>query len=183
MKNAHAAFLGLLIVALASGCSAARRNAVVVPALTSEADYDGLWAATVDVVSARFEVTKAEKDSGVIETDWLVGPLSMTGFKVNTTRSDAAADSLKTYRRRAYVKIDRLATSPVTVVVYREIMIREHPNVTPGGTFTVIRPSEATEGVRIAWHPDGRDERLEDVIMREITSDYLGTEAARSQHR
>jgi hypothetical protein len=172
MKRAISLLGVLLLIAVTAGC--ATHKALVIPPLQGETDYNRLWTTSVNVVSERFEIARAERDSGHIETGWLVGPLSETGLKVNTTPDHMSDDALKTYRRRASVTINSSDDNPLCVTVYRERLIRDHPPVQPGGKFGVRRPVERVEGVRTAWRSDGKDDALAAVITREIAKKYTG---------
>jgi len=172
MKKAISLPAVLLLIACTVGC--ATQKTAAIPPLQSAADYNRLYSTSVNVISQRFEIAKAERDSGKIETGWLLGPFSMTGPKLNTTPDHFNDDSLKTYRRRVSVTISSTDEQPLSLTVYRERLIRNHPPVQPGGKFGVRRPVETVEGVRTRWLPDGEDKPLAAVITREITKKYTG---------
>lgn len=157
---------------LAAGCAGGPRVAGPVPVET-DAEYDALWQAALDAVTLRFHVASAEKTSGVIKTDYLVGALSKTGFKSNAVGAEAAReDFLHTIRRRAVVEIRRGA-EPLAVRVEKERMIREHPDIVRGGTFSVGRELTGDDPrVASRWVDAGGDEALEAEITREIMARY-----------
>jgi hypothetical protein len=139
----------------------------------TDAEYDALWEAALDAVALRFSVVSAEKTSGVIRTDYLVGALSKTGFKSNAVGAGAVGeDFLHTIRRRAVVETSRGA-EPLAVRVEKERMIREHPDIVRGGTFSVGRDPAADEArVAARWVEAGTDEALAAEISEEIMARY-----------
>jgi len=169
-KMLHRLFFCATLV-LAAGCAAA--PPVEPPGVETEADYDALWQAALDAVTLRFHVASAQKGSGSIATDYLVGALSETGFKSNAVGARAAGeDFLHTIRRRAFVEISR-AEHPLAVRVEKERLIRRHPEIVRDGTFSVGRDIEAGEpGARGRWVPAGDDEALAARMTEEIVRRY-----------
>lgn len=161
-----AAFLAAF---LAFGCEGSKR----VPSQTEPAagpvDADLLWSAAVEAVSARFAISSAEKDKGTIRTDFLVGPLSQTGFRVNVAGGDVPAEVLRTYRRKATVTILPDGTPLLAVVVEKQVMVREQEDAVPSGTFSMDSPEEQ---VNMKWVSAGRDTALEDTLRAEILAAY-----------
>jgi len=165
--------LAILALAAAAGCAGARRSELPPPA---EIRPSALWAASLDVVGSRFEIESAERASGEIRTAWLVGSLSRTGFVTNSASSAAGAYSLfHTVRRRARVTLapggeDALeGGGALAVTVEMQRLVREHPEIIPGGTFAVGREIEGRgEEFRSRWVSIGRDHGLEERMREEI---------------
>ncbi len=175
MRRLSVALLAAL-AALSLGCAANRAASQPTAqiAVNGEADYDRLFDAALRVVGARFPIQAAERDAGTIKTEFLVGAPSMTGFKYDATREEAASELVRTVRRRADVAIDRGEAHTVTVRVEMEYLLREHAAVLPSGTFayTTQRPYEDINPEATRWVSAGRDERLEAIIAREILAAY-----------
>lgn len=171
------AFYLMLAVIAISGCTSpkpvAAQAAAQGAAAASRADLNRLWSVSLRVVSERFLIKSAREAEGAIETDWLIGPLSETGFKSNSvTVSDATRDMLHTIRRRALVSISPEGGS-LSVRVEKERMVRTGPDVLPAGTYSldVTRP-EGKSVPESRWVSLERDAALERVIEREITERY-----------
>ncbi len=155
--------------AVAAICFGCATGASVVRVDTSE-EYDALWEASVGVVGSRFAISAAQKESGVIETDWLVGALSRTGLKSNAVSGEARSqDFLHTMRRRATVRVARGGEEPLGVEVELARLVREHADAVVGGTFSVGRTIEGDEeGPKSRWVGQGRDVELEAKMREEI---------------
>ena len=171
MRNATCLILAAVLVC---GCASQRRAAAPAVAQSaaapSQADANRLWSVSLRVVGERFPVKAAQEADGTIETDWLIGPLSETGFKSNSvTANDAASDALHTIRRRAFVSISREDGS-LSVRVEKERMVRTGPPALPVGTYSldVTRPEGETAQEQ-RWVSLGRDAALEGVIEHEIS--------------
>ena len=165
----------VLVAALAAaGCSSAGR-APESPAQSTAADYDLLWQAAVDVVGSRFPISRAERESGLIETAYLIGPFSKTGFKSNLASGEAAGVAVfHTVRRRAVVKVSRSPESPLEVRVGTARLVRERPDIVRGGTFGGWEDiDEQLMRYPSRWRDNGRDEALEARIAGEIEKRYL----------
>jgi hypothetical protein len=139
------------------------------------ADEARLWNAALDVVGARFAIGSAEETSGRIETDYLIGPLSETGFKSNTVKGgDHAYDSLHTIRRRAIVIVRPRDAAAITVEVERERCVRPgYQEPLPPGVYAIdTAKGPQDRNVQIRWVNEGRDTPIEEVITREIAERY-----------
>lgn len=169
----------LLLLTLAAGCATAPAESVSQSdspgALASPAQYDMLWRAAVEVVGRRFSIAAAEKESGTIETDYLVTALSKTGLKSNAvTRQAAAEEFLHTTRRRATLKLNPDEPEAVEVAVTVERMVRVRPDVVRGGTFSLGVKLGVGGGSQYGsrWIARGRDEALEKRITEEIAARF-----------
>jgi hypothetical protein len=168
----------ILVLALAvfvAGCAAAKPPAPAEEPMkvAGKADFDRLWSLSLRVVGVRFPIKSAEESAGRIESDYLVGPLSETGFKSNTvTYRDAAYDVFHTVRRRVIVTL-AAGDVPVSVQVERQRMVRIHRDVLPAGTYSLDNTKKAVDTAQNArWVDDGRDAALETVIAGEIENRY-----------
>ena len=164
----------LLLLTLAAGCATAPAESEPQTALESPAQYDMLWRAAVEVVGRRFSIAAAEKESGTIETDYLVTALSKTSLKSNAvTRQAAAEEFLHTTRRRATLKLNPDEPEAVEVAVTIERMVRVRPDAVRGGTFSLgVKLGGGDESSRYGsrWIARGRDEALEKRIVEEIAA-------------
>jgi hypothetical protein len=169
--------LALSAVAALVGCaSASNRASAKMVVVETPADYDRLWDACLKTVGERFLILRGEKDSGTIETAFLVGAPSMTGMAVNTaTASDAVEDALHTVRRRALVIVNAKGESPYVVRVEKERLVRIAPDPVAGGKFVLSHKQEETKNVTLRWEADGQDPALEKVITAEIARAYRGS--------
>jgi hypothetical protein len=173
----------LLVLAFAlAGCAGAPR-APQPSVLSSGTDYELLWKATVDVVGARFRISSAEKDRGVVETAYLVGALSMTGAKSNAVSTDAVnAELLHTIRRKAVVNVPRTGGEALRVRVDAARFIRERGEVIRGGMFWAWEGSgDELDRYPSRWFELGRDEELEAVIIAEIEKRYAALARAKGR--
>jgi hypothetical protein len=172
-------FLCVLAALAAVGCAssrgAGRGGASEGIVVQGPADDSRLWNAALDVAGARFAIKSAEETSGRIETDYLIGPLSETGFKSNTvTGDDLAYDSLHTIRRRAFVTVRPRDAAPVLVEVERERCVRPgYQEPLPPGVYSIdTTKGQQDRTLQIRWVNEGRDGPLEKVIAREIAERY-----------
>jgi len=173
MKKACLFAAALCAAAAVSGCQSARRAGAPAVVIATDADYDRLWDASLLAVGRRFEISKGEKDNGSIETAFLVGPLSETGLKTNSTGADAAYDLFQTIRRRAVVVLEKRGENPFAVRVEKERLIRVEPEPVPGGKFVLSHKRDVENyAARTRWTPVGRDPELEKTIAREIAGAY-----------
>lgn len=158
----------LVFVILVSGCTTAQREGEPL-GVETDVEFEALWEAALRVVGERFEIRSAEKKAGRIETHYLVGALSRTGFKSNAVGGKAVAeDFLHTIRRRAILTVGR-GEEPLSVTVEMQRIVRERPDAVRGGTF--IEPREGAEETgSTRWLDGGRDGALEAVIAEEIAA-------------
>lgn len=172
-------FAFVMLVLAAAGCASrgatSRPGATESPALGGPVDETRLWRASLDVVGARFAIRSAQEATGRIETEFLVGPLSKTGFKSNAVKGeDAQYDSLHTIRRRAVVTVRPREIPAVAVEVDRERCVRAgYQEPLAPGVYSIDMTRGASDpNVTTLWVSEGRDGPLEEVIMREITARY-----------
>ncbi len=140
-------------------------------------DFEMLWQAALDAVTLRFTVESAERDLGAIQTDHLVGGLSMSGFKSNAIGAEARMeDMLHTIRRRAFVEVAGDGTG-VVVRVEKERLIRDHPDILRRGIFSVGRDIERRDDPRFGrrWICIGTDRALEARLTAEILQRYYAS--------
>lgn len=168
----------IILLALAAGCASATGKAAhpqqAAIAVANKADADRLWSVALKAVSVRFPVKSAQEAAGTIESDYVVGPLSETGFKVNSAAGgDLAYDTLHTTRRRAVVTILQQADKPLSVCVYRERLVRGGVAPLPTGTFSLDLTKERPEKEATQrWVDEGRDTALEALMEHEIVIRY-----------
>jgi len=168
----------ILIAAVVCGCASSRQAAPRRPALeqvavSNEDDFGRLWSVALEVVGERFAISSAEETSGTIATDYLVGSLSETGFRVNAASGrERLYDTLHTTRRRALVTLWRKSDAAMEVRVDRERLVRVRPNPFPSGTYSLDRDRSPEAAGPERWVEEGRDGELEAVIAREIASRY-----------
>jgi len=171
-------FAVLIAVSIVTGCASRGRHAPEPAreqiAVAGKADADRLWSVALKTVSVRFPVKSAQEAAGTIETDYLIGPLSETGFKVNVaTGRDLAYDMLHTTRRRALVTVGRDGGTPLAVCVYRQRLVRPVQEALPAGTYSLdLTRGRDSALVKQRWVDEGRDGALERLIEREIAARY-----------
>mgnify|MGYP000387624315 CR=1 FL=1 len=166
--------LVILFVSLVTGCVSGRSASVDAFAGPEGPDREVLWRAALDATSARFTIESAQHGTGVIKTHWLVGPLSKSAVKSNSVGREAGERALfHTVRRRATITVNTAASNPLEIVVQTERLIREHPDIVRGGTFSLGRRLEGDDKrVSTRWTEEGRDAPLEEKLREEITARY-----------
>ena len=169
------ALIVVMVLACTVGCSARRHAATQgedpSTVAAGAADADRLWTAALETVSVRFPVKSAQRAAGTIETDYVVGPLSQTGFKINSvTREDRAYDTLHTMRRRAVVTVKPQGDKPLTVCVYRQRLARIGSEPLPTGTYSLDLTERRPQAAGERWIDEGRDSALEAVIEKEVAA-------------
>ncbi|MCD6405678.1 MAG: hypothetical protein J7M19_07620 [Planctomycetes bacterium] len=179
MKKA-AILLGVLF--LAGACAAPVKQGISSMVLQSDADYDLLWQATLDVVGERFAISRAQKNQGLVETDYLIGALSKTGFKSNAVSGEASLyEMLHTTRRRAVVKLARTGAAAIDICVEMGRLAREHPRTIRGGRFSMSASAGDNQAAwKTRWVDVGPDEQLEATLGAEIEARYRLYKESRS---
>ncbi len=164
----------LVVLGLAGACTTPAKQGASPVVLQSDADYDLLWEATLDVVGERFAISRAQKNQGLVEAEYLVGALSKTGFKSNAVSGEALLyEMLHTTRRRAIVKIARTGAPPIDIRVEMDRLVREHPRAIRDGTFSMSASAGDNRAPgKTRWVDAGPDEQLEATLAAEIAARY-----------
>ncbi len=167
----------ILFVLIAAGCQSAPQPAAPTePPLKAESqdDFARLYLVSLGVLSERFPIASAEEAKGLIETQYLIGPWSMTSPKVNyATASDAFYETLHTTRRRAILAISHDPAAPISLEVERGRFVRVSSDSLPRGTYSLDVTQSVDERSAVGrWVDEGRDHALEERILSEIIARY-----------
>ncbi len=161
----------LIWLVLICGCAAARQPAEN-PLRLASVDYDALWQAATTVLEERFEIKEADKDTGLIITEWKRSePLF---DRTARPAREALEETLNIVRRRATAKISREnGTCTVALNISRERGSSRAPHTSASEGYSLYNPAvselslEAEAG--LVWIDFGRDQRLEGEILAEIS--------------
>ena len=161
-----------LLISLVLVCGCATPPVAENPLRLASVDYDALWEATMAVLEERFEIKEADKDAGLIVTEWKRSEPLFGG--ATRTAGETLEETLNIVRRRATAKITcENAICTVALNISRERGSFEAPRTSPSEGYSLYNPTvselslEPEEG--LVWIDLGRDKRLEGEILAEIS--------------
>lgn len=161
-----------LLISFVLFCGCAAPPVAENPLPLASVDYDAVWQTTMAVLEERFEIKEADKDAGLIVSEWKRSEPLFDGQA--RTPGEALEETLNIVRRRATAKITREnGASTVALNISRERGSSRAPRTSPSEGYSLYNPSvsklslEPEEG--LVWIDLGRDQRLEGEILAEIS--------------
>lgn len=142
-------------------------------------DFEVVWKKTVAEVNKHFPIGSENRRAGTIRTDYdMTGTLIEPWTRDSATFRDRLEATLQTMRKCAIVHVDPAPSGGylIRVEVLKELEDLGKPANQPAGRaafyndFPVNRTRDVVSTVLtpLGWIPMGRDEHLEQVILREI---------------
>jgi hypothetical protein len=182
--------IALILVGLCvSGSGCAMRRPVIAgnPIFVPAQNEDAAWERTVDVVHDYFDIARENRilgsQPGIIETRWRIGANVLEPWHHDSHGLDNRLEStLQSIRRRAFISLTPAEGGYlVSVEVFKEIEdLPGVANTTVGGaTFHLASPLRRDldlvtgQSSQSTWDPLGRDEVLENEMLRRVQSAFM----------
>ncbi|CAN5861845.1 hypothetical protein BH23PLA1_BH23PLA1_31250 [soil metagenome] len=181
---AMASLLPVLVMGPAGCAFSGRRPVTPNPLIVPTTDFEAAWTATVRVLDEYFDGVQENRLAGRIRTEPKIGANLLEPWHGDSVGfNERLESSLQTIRRfaLAYVEPAPNGGYAVRVEVYKELEDLDRPERQTGGRaafpqdFPINRNREIVGPVPVPleWIPRGRDNLLEQELLRRIQSEIF----------